>query len=145
MNEMWHRERVGMRKVGAIDGFKFFSWQCLDDSIVKLTGGVPYGTISKGPRKGSPRSWRDQRTVYVTEAEVLAERARYEAATGKCGECLGTGKVVQRIDFVAGVTDYRECRICSGSGQFASPPAVDAVDPVKAEGRSDQAPTPTRV
>ena len=118
-----------MRKVGNIPGFEFFAWVCVDDEIVKLTGGVPHGAISRGPRKGRPRSYLNHRTVYVTEAEKNSERARYELETGNCGECLGEGKVVQRIDFVAGVTDYQECRVCSGSGKRELPPAADAVDP----------------
>jgi len=80
---------------------------------------VQVGVISHGRRKGQPKYSADRKSVVVTIAEEQAEHARFEAETGKCGDCKGEGKVLAGWHHVTG-TSYRECVACHGSGMLAS-------------------------
>ena len=107
-----HRERVALRKLNAPEGFEFYKWQCVGTDAVELTGCVPTRTISKGPRKGKPDYKSGKALVaVVTEAEEQAEEARWCAETGKCGRCLGEGKVFAGWHYINGTT-YRQCPDC---------------------------------
>jgi hypothetical protein len=102
---MSHLDNVARRKVNGPEG-----------SDLVVSGGVPR-LLKAGPRKGKP-TWRDvptQRAV-VTRAELDAEKARYEADTGKCSECMGTGKVLASWSAAEGVK-YRPCKRCDGTGE----------------------------
>jgi hypothetical protein len=98
-----------------IPGWKATKWQAVGgDSIV--TGSVPVGTYSRGPRKGELKFTGPRTMVVVTRAEKEAAASAYEAETGHCWNCKGTGQVVRKFSKAEG-TIYRFCTRCSGSGR----------------------------
>ena len=98
-----------------IPGWKATRWQAAgQDSIV--SGSVPFGTYSRGPRKGEPKFTGPRTMVVVTRAEKEATATAYKAETGRCWDCKGTGQVVRKISVTEGTT-YRPCTRCSGSGR----------------------------
>jgi hypothetical protein len=100
-------------KVG-IEGWKAYSWEpCDEDSIV--TGDVPDGVYRSGKRKGQPRYKGPGRKVIVTRAELQAKAIAYEAETGKCWDCKGTGQAWGGWSKADGPR-YRTCSRCSGTG-----------------------------
>ena len=89
-----------------------------------LTGAVPVGVISRGPRKGRSK-WpplRQLQRVIITPADVAAATAEWVAATGLCPKCGGEGRVAWRISGGRG-TEYRPCKACGGTGK--APTAAD--------------------
>ena len=92
-------------------------YECLDRDLgFVLTGSVPIGTYSRGPRKGRPK-WpplRQLPRVVITTEEVRQARIHWEHATGMCSHCGGSGQQVKSVGI--GGTTYRVCRICQGSG-----------------------------
>lgn len=109
-----HMNTVAARKAGDIPGWEPWFYERVGGGLI-IKGGIPR-LISKGPRKGK-KTWdpKESQTVVVTPEEVEREYQRYEAETGKCGECFGDGKVVASAG-VSGTT-YRECKVCGGSGK----------------------------
>ncbi len=101
-------------KVG-IEGWKAYEWQnCDGDSIV--TGSVPDGVYSKGPRKGEPRFKGPGERVIVSKVELETMAVAYEAETGKCWDCRGTGKMWAGWNKAEG-NSYQECQRCNGTGE----------------------------
>lgn len=116
-----HREAVAFRKLGTVpDGFEWYAFKCVGPDIL-FTGAVVTGVVTKGPRKGRKRYSKDERSVVVTPAEELEQYCAFEASTGQCGNCKGSGKVFSRWHHIEGVT-YRECGRCQGSGASVSRP-----------------------
>lgn len=111
-----HLEVAGLRKLGNPEGFKFYRYEVLDDESFLLTGCVPSGTYTRGPRKGRPKYDGPARRVTVNHAELKAERARYEAETGLCWDCRGEKRVVNGWTRVEGTT-YVPCRECDSTGK----------------------------
>lgn len=114
---MSHMDEVARRKVSGPEGWAVCAWERIGDgNDLVVTGGVPR-VLKAGPRKGKP-TWRDVPTqnAVVTEAEIEAEKARYEADTGKCGDCYGKGEVFASWDHIEGVK-HRKCGRCGGSGE----------------------------
>jgi len=82
-----------------------------------VSGGFPR-PIKQGKRKGE-LTWRGVEMcgpVIVTDREVAEERARYEAETGNCGDCLGEGNRCVGWHKETG-KEYRACLTCSGTGK----------------------------
>ena len=101
-------------KVG-IEGWKAFRWEdCDGDGI--LTGCVPNGVYRSGPRKGRPRFLGPDRRVIVTKAELDERATRYEADTGNCWNCKGSGQECYGWKQGEG-NIYRTCGRCGGSGK----------------------------
>jgi hypothetical protein len=97
-----------------IEGWKAYKWEnCDGDSIV--TGSVPDGVYSKGPRKGDPRFTGTGKRVIISKVELETMAVAYEAETGKCWNCRGTGKTWAGWCRHKG-TSYRECERCNGTG-----------------------------
>ena len=111
-----HLDAVARRKVSGPDGWEVCAWERIGDTgDLIVQGGVPR-LLKSGPRKGE-KTWRDgpvQKAV-VTRAELDAEHARYEAETGKCGDCYGRGEVLKSWSAAEGLK-HRECKRCAGSG-----------------------------
>jgi len=113
---MNHMEAVARRKVGGADDWQYCRWERIGegrDMIVE--GGIPR-TLKSGPRKGE-RTWRGQPTqkAVVTGDEIDAEHARYEADTGNCGDCFGSGQVFARWSKANGI-EKKTCQRCGGTG-----------------------------
>lgn len=114
---MTHLDAVARRKTGGQEGWEVCAWERIGegrDLLVK--GGVPR-ELKAGPRKGKT-TWRDVPTqkAVVTGDELDAEHARYEAATGNCGDCFGKGKVLRRWSAADGVV-MKPCARCGGTGK----------------------------
>lgn len=114
---------VARRKLGRGDDWQWFQLQALrvrdeytSDTLV--TGAVPVGFVTRGPNKGAPK-WppvAESERVVVTSAEVAAAREAWEAETGKCSECAGTGQ--RNVGFsVAEGKIYRACEKCGATGR----------------------------
>lgn len=90
-----------------------------------LTGGVPLGVVTRGPRKGRPKfpPLRQLQEVIITYGDVKATREEWVAATGLCPQCGGDGQTVWRVSTTSG-TEYRPCRACRATGK-AQPLAND--------------------
>ena len=87
-----------------------------------LTGAVPVGVISRGPRKGRPK-WppRSQlHEVIITPADLAAATAEWVATTGLCPRCGGDGRVAWRVNGGRG-TEYRPCKACGGTWKAPAP------------------------
>lgn len=112
---MSHLDEVARRKVNGPEGWAVCAWERIGNDLV-VTGGVPR-LLKAGPRKGES-TWRDVPTqkVVVTEAEIDAEKARYEADTGKCSDCMGKGDVLASWSVAEGIK-YRPCKRCGGTGK----------------------------
>ena len=114
---MNHLDEVARRKVAGPEGWEVCGWERIgtgNDLVVE--GGVPR-LLKAGPKKGK-KTWRDvpvQKAV-VTEAELKAEHARYEAETGNCGDCFGKGEVFASWSASEGVK-HRPCKRCEGTGK----------------------------
>jgi hypothetical protein len=143
MDSYMHRDTVANHKLAAMGkahkDFKWYAFECVGPDIM-FTGAVVTGIVSKGPRKGRPRYARESIRVVVTDAECDAAYLRYEAETGKCGDCVGKGEVFTSWNHLTG-SKYRECSKCHGSGLLESPQAADAV----ARSVTNQAEPTTRV
>lgn len=112
-----HREVVANRKLGDVPGFQWYRFECVGDDAIVFTGAIVVGTVTKGPRKGRPKYAKETRSVVVTDAEEHAEYRRFESETGKCGTCLGKGRVCCGWHHIEG-TKYRDCSKCHGSGDL---------------------------
>ena len=114
---MLHMDVVAKRKAGNIEGWEPWYYERLGGGVV-IKGGIPR-LITRGPRKGE-KTWDTQnsQTVVVSSEDIDREFHRFEAETGKCGECMGEGKTVASAG-VSGTT-YRECKVCKGTGNAAS-------------------------
>lgn len=106
---------VAIRKAGIV-GWEPYRLEVVGD-VVLVDGAIPH-IITRGPKKGQKR-WSplvSPRKTYVTHAEAVEEEKRYEAETGKCGDCFGEGKKVWGWNKDEG-TKYRECKKCHGCGK----------------------------
>ncbi len=112
---MNHMETVARRKAGGSDAWEFCAWESVGEGGMIVEGGIPR-LLKAGPRKGK-KTWRDMPTqkVVVTAAEIDVEHARYEAETGKCGDCFGNGQKFARWSQANGV-ELKECGPCKGTG-----------------------------
>lgn len=121
-----HYITVAKRKVNAPPNWEMYAMKCIGTDGVLITGAIPR-VIQRGPRAGS-KTWSpivDKREAVVTIAEAVAECERYEKETGNCGDCMGSGEVMQRWSVTEGVT-MKDCPTCRGSKkatQFAAPVA----------------------
>ena len=111
-----HRENIGRRKLNAPSHFEWFRWEVIGPDAVKLTGCVSSGPYMKGPRKGRPKYDGQRQEVVITDGEVAAEVARYEAETGLCGKCMGDGRAFASWDHITG-TKWKDCHACIGTGK----------------------------
>lgn len=114
---MSHMLSIAQRKAGGSEELKISGWTRIgtgNDFVVRV--GVPRA-LKSGPRKGQ-LTFRDSKIteVLVSEAELQAEHARYEAATGNCGDCFGNGEVFASWHHIDG-TKYRKCSRCHGTGK----------------------------
>ena len=84
----------------------------------ELIGSVPIGIISRGPRKGRPKfpprnQWR---AVVISNEQVAETWRQWEAETGRCSHCGGSGQQVKSISVTEGAS-YRTCSGCGGTGK----------------------------
>lgn len=108
-------EDIARRKLGAPPEWSWCKSERIGTDSFLLEGGVPR-LLKSGPRKGQ-RTWRDVDLArcIVTDSEITADKATYEAQTGICHECLGEKVTLVSWSSTAG-RKTRECRRCKGSG-----------------------------
>ena len=86
---------VAAKKVG-IDRWQAFQWESVTGGSV-VRGEVPSGVYVRGPKKGRPRFGRPgaahKQRVVVSHAEMESAAKEYEASTGLCWDCKGSGDV----------------------------------------------------
>ncbi len=119
-------EVVARRRLGRGDDWEAFAFSVVRDGDeftdrIAVSGAVPIGFVARGPSKGLPKyppAGQCDRVV-ITQGEVAAERAAWEAATGKCAECAGTGQAWAGWSRDHG-TRYRDCAKCQASGKSAA-------------------------
>ena len=115
-----HSEAVVRRKLGTLpENWAICGWERLDPDTTIFNGG-PFRILTRGPRKGKRRWDAVTHQCAVTDAEIDAERARYEADTGNCAECGGGGQ-----QWVGWNRDeghrFRRCTHCGGAGKAPNP------------------------
>lgn len=109
---MTHMDSVLLRKVG-IEGWEACIMEAVTGGML-ITGGVPHMVGHK--KKWPPRKTMER--VLLTHAEIEAEYARYEAETGNCHACYGSGKETYGWTVVDGAK-YRICPHCKGVGRVS--------------------------
>jgi hypothetical protein len=108
---MTHTDKAAWRKVGEIAGWEPCIYELIEGGML-ITGGIP---ATKGTKKKWPAKKLMQR-VLLTEQDVVDEERRYEAETGNCYICYGTGKQTVGWSAKDGVKS-RECPRCKGAGR----------------------------
>lgn len=94
MSLIVHAEIVARRKLAPLPaGWIVSSWKPSGREGLLISGGVPrpvplWGSLSGKLFEGEPQS------VLVSYEEIRAESRRFEDATGKCGDCLGSGRAM---------------------------------------------------
>lgn len=121
-------EEHAKSKEGLPSTWRAFRWECLphdgthEPIYYALTGAVCEAVIQRGKNKGraawAKRDKRTQRTVNISVHEHREWLAAWEQRTGKCSECIGSGKTLASAG-INGVT-YRECHKCHGTGHKPS-------------------------
>ena len=113
-------KRIARRKLG-LPLFQWHTlravdWHAIETSDTLVVGGEPIGVYTKGKGKGRPKFGprSTDRTCVVTDAELKAEQAAWEAETGHCARCCGSGEVFQSMSVTEG-TKYRTCPKCLGA------------------------------
>lgn len=105
------------QKVGIPD-WKVFKYEVIENSRFLLTGAVTK-TYVQGPKKGKP-NWKTKdsstlRKVVITEEEKDKFIVEWEAVTGLCIKCVGSGQQLAGWSVEAG-QKYRPCTRCGSSG-----------------------------
>ena len=70
---------------------------------------------TRGPNVGKRKATGPSRAAVVTDAEIAAARAAFEADTGMCANCAGDGAEYAGWSAQIG-RKFRTCNRCSGSG-----------------------------
>lgn len=112
---------VARSKLGKGDDWRWCKWNAIADGY-HVWGGVPRPKKS-GPNKGRPK-WDDPLDeCLVTGREMAEAEAAYEASTGKCRVCGGTGQQWTGWSAKSG-NEYRPCTRCGATGR--APEAAEA-------------------
>jgi hypothetical protein len=110
---------AAIEKLG-INGWEPYRWEAATDGHI-VTGSVPFGVYRSGPKKGQPVfDSTDKKTVFVSNEEIKAMANRYEAETGKCWNCKGTGEIMFGWSKKNGVI-HKICSRCDGCGTAPGP------------------------
>jgi hypothetical protein len=97
------------------DGWLPYKWECVAGGYL-VTGSIPNGVYQSGPRKGAPRHSGNGEVVVVSDGDLKAAATAYEASTGKCWRCKGSGQIDCGWSKAEGTT-YRRCEQCGGTGK----------------------------
>lgn len=116
MARMEHLEAAARKKLSAPDGWRAYKFECIADCYL-IEGSVPVGVYARGPRKGQPKWSGDGDQTILTRDDVEKANASYQATTGNCGECMGTGKEFVSWSKKDGLVQ-RPCAQCRGTGKL---------------------------
>lgn len=109
-DQVTHTESAAVRKIG-IEGWE----PCIFERVaggMLITGGIPKEV--KGKKKWPPAKQMER--LILTREDVDAEELRYEAKTGNCHACYGSGQQTIGWNHETGVST-RECPKCKGTGR----------------------------
>lgn len=121
-----HQLSVAAAEIGQCpDGWRAYRYEVRDQRLgyvpdrYFVTGCVPDGTYTRGPRKGEPRYKRPLpgtvRTVTFTKAELDAWEKAWALRTGKCVVCGGSALELRSWNVETGPV-HGPCRPCGGTG-----------------------------
>ena len=108
-------------------GWKWNQLKCVgelenDGSGILVTGAVCTAVYSRGKRKGdtnwSKRDRSTEKELFISRNEYDKRRQKWQADTGKCVECLGSGQILAGMSIYTGKT-YRPCHKCGATGEIA--------------------------
>jgi hypothetical protein len=117
-----HISEAARRKIAGPEGWEICFAECIGGGRDFLVAGGVARLLKRGPHKGK-KTWDGPRQrVVVTGNEIDAEYERYEAESGKCGDCMGRGAVVVGWSVTAGAKT-QTCSRCGGSGEVRMPKA----------------------
>lgn len=125
---------IAERKRGMPVGWGWFSIKLVDSSTgaALLKGAVCTAVFQRGPQKGqknwSKRDRSTERELVITEAELAAMRLEWEAETGRCFVCGGSGQQFASWSATAG-TKTEPCTRCRSTGRAPGQPAQLQVAP----------------
>ncbi|QSQ14082.1 hypothetical protein [Myxococcus landrumensis] len=95
-----------------------------DQAHCLVSGGVYSTLVKSGPRKGKPNYGKPdpgtERRLVISFVELDACKAQWEAETGKCSKCGGSGEEGAGWSKEGG-SRYRTCTRCNGSGKAVTP------------------------
>jgi hypothetical protein len=97
----------------------------MPEDYFEIKGAVPIGTISRGPRKGSPKWPKESQRYFVKWDDFEKLKLDWELETGKCYVCDGTGQELIGSSVSEG-DRYRQCKRCGGSGRTPQQPQPEA-------------------
>ena len=117
--------QTAREKYGLPDAWDIYKWEAVGKDAVRVTGAVA-PLITRGKRKGSI-NWRNldkatEMSVVISDSDITACKSRFEATTGLCSNCDGTGREWWGRSAVEG-NHYRKCTHCDGNGN-----ATDALE-----------------
>jgi len=114
MSLIAHAEIVARRKLAPLPpGWIVSSWKQSGKDGILISGGVPrliplWGSLAGKLFEGEPQS------VLVSYEDIHAESQRFEATTGKCGDCLGSGRAMTQ-ERRSRVARQGVCPRCAGT------------------------------
>lgn len=112
---------VARQKVGGDEAWLVARWERIGDTNDLKVGIGPARDKLTGKNKGL-KTWRDTsgkltlKYCVVTEGEIQQAMAAYEARTGNCSECEGTGSYCYGWSAKEG-NMFRPCSHCGASGK----------------------------
>jgi hypothetical protein len=117
------QEQCAKEMLGLPKDWRATTWQVVGDVKspigIQLSGGVYRHVKTRGPNKGKTDFRKPEPgsevTLVVGKAQFEAWRAKWEAETGWCSECHGTGVVFAGWNHITG-TRMRVCKPCGGTG-----------------------------
>lgn len=113
-----HGETIARRRLGLMDKWEMCGFQKLD-GLESWTFSMAVPTfIERGARKGQKKWTGPTLRCCITSEEIQAEFHRYEAETGQCGLCCGSGQEWAGWNHKTG-NRWRTCSRCNGSGERA--------------------------
>ncbi len=109
-------EEVARKKLRRGADWKLLGWECVGETTDLLVqGSTPIGVYARGPRKGRNKYLRPCERCVVTRAEIDSAASAWEAQTGKCSKCEGSGQEWAGWSSDEG-NRYRDCYRCKATG-----------------------------
>jgi hypothetical protein len=113
--KVWFHEEAAKSKFPQADA----SWRLARIEFMDAGGAIcdigPTVPKKSGKNKGQPK-WAERFKCVISDADVAAEKARYESANGKCFKCYGSGQEWAGWNHIQG-NHYKACTRCDSTGK----------------------------